>query len=121
LEVIPLLEPIKKTLLSLLGAAALMPDEIRRTIDELVTEGELTEEQGKRLIQLLVPPRKEGAETGERLGREIEKLAGLIPLVGRGEFNRLQERVRRLEERLGQAGQAPDEVESRTPERDAGA
>ncbi len=106
-----MLETIKKTILTALKAVPLSAEDIRAIIREFQAEGELTEEQGKKLLDaLLAKEGVEGKDAADRLAREFSRLAQLVPVVSRREFRELCERVGRIEERLGQLDRAPEEV-----------
>ncbi len=104
-------EAIKKTLLSALKVVALTPEELKAIIAQFESEGDLTEEQGRKILEaLLSKGRREKEDVSERIGREFQRLADHLPLVSRSEFRELAERVRRIEERLGTPPVAPEEV-----------
>jgi polyhydroxyalkanoate synthesis regulator phasin len=109
------LETIKKTILAALRAVPLTSDEVRAIVREFEAEGQMTEEQGKKLLDALLGREgDQGADAADRLAREFQRLRDSIPVVSRGEFRELVERVRRLEERMGSiptaAQQAPEEL-----------
>jgi polyhydroxyalkanoate synthesis regulator phasin len=94
----------------MLGIVALTPEEIRKIVDGLVSQGSLTPEQGELLASdLLDRTKKESSSAGKRLEKEFQRLAELVP-VRRGELRRLEERVQALEEKIGLPQEAPDEV-----------
>ncbi len=102
-------ESIKRTLLA--AMKVLTPDEVRAIIEELKAEGQLTEDQAEKLLDaLLHRGRKESDDVAQRLGKEFQRLADLLPLVTRMEFRELTDRVRRIEERLGPLPEAPEEL-----------
>ena len=108
-----MIESLKKALLSMLGAVTLSPEEVRKTVDDLVSEGTLTPEQAAELSRtLLGQGQKNGDETGDRFTREFQRLLARVPLVGRGELHRLEERVRKIEDRMGiRPEEAPNKVD----------
>jgi polyhydroxyalkanoate synthesis regulator phasin len=93
-----MLEPFKKTLLASLGIVAFTREKLTRLIQDLVERGELTREQGKKVVDLLVERGDaEGRNLVERLSDEFERWLGGGPVVTRKEFRQLEERVRALE------------------------
>ncbi len=105
-----MLESLKKTILSALKTVALTPDDIRSIVQGFVSRGDITEEQGRKIVDALLERGKEGEETRDRMAGEFQRISDLIPVVSKSEFRELAERVRRIEERLGPPPQAPDEV-----------
>ena len=88
-------------------------------VERLVEEGTLSEEDGRKLREAL-QARQEKAkgkdDFGERVERELRRLVELLPVVSRSEFRKLEERVSKLEARLGTGtnptgpSTAPEEV-----------
>ena len=105
-----MLDSIKRVILSALKTVSLTEDDIRSTVGSFVKQGVLTEEQGKKIQDALLERGREAEEARGKLGKEVGRLADLIPVVTRAEFRELAERVRSLEERLGPAPVAPEEV-----------
>ncbi len=110
-----MLEPFRKVLLAALGVGVLTAEEIRSIVDGLVQQGDFTEEQGRKVLDALSSRKVNEFEgLASRLGQDIRRLAGLLPVVSRSEFRNLDMRVRELEGRAGVAAdrsaQAPDEV-----------
>ena len=56
-----MLDSIKTTILAGLGAATFAQEKLKSTIDELVKKGELSREQGEKILALLVEKGKEGS------------------------------------------------------------
>ncbi len=111
-----MLETIKKTILAALKAVPMTADEVRAIIREFEVEGQITEEQGKKLLDALLQREGvQGKDAADRLAREFQRLAENIPIVSRRQFRELAERVRRIEERLDIAAQAPEEVPPTEP------
>jgi polyhydroxyalkanoate synthesis regulator phasin len=105
-----MLESVKNSLLASLGLVAMAQEKLQECVRDLVDKGELTKEQGKKLVDSFVEKGKKGAQAlPEKMGREVTRLLEKSPVVSRQEFRALQERVRQLEARLASA--APDELE----------
>ncbi len=119
-EVHLLLEPFRKVLLAALGVGVLTAEEIRSIVDGLVLQGDFTEEQARKVLDALLARKpREFEGLAARLGQDIRRLAGLLPVVSRGEFHDLEMRVRGLERLAGEAVDgsvlAPDEVAPTEP------
>ena len=109
-----IIESIKQTVLSGLGAAVVSQEKLRATLDALFRRGEITKEQTERILgELLAQGKREGRVLGGKVAREISRLLESSPLVTRRELHRLEERVRALETLLG--ARAPEEVERAAP------
>ena len=105
-----MLENVKNSLLASLGLVAMAQEKLQECVKDLVDKGELTKEQGKRLVDAFVERgKKEAQDFPEKMAREASRLIEKSPMVSRQEFRKLQERVRLLEARLASA--APEEVE----------
>lgn len=92
-----MLSSLKKTVLASLGAIAFTQEKLKKVIDDLVTRGELTREQGKKLLHTLIERgSEESEEISARILSETQSLRDLFP-VSRGEFQKLVDRVQRLE------------------------
>jgi len=105
-----MIENIRNTLLAGLGAASFSKEKLQTVLDDLVRRGDLTREQGKKLLdELLEKGRSESRSAADKVAKEIARLIDKSPFVSRREFNRLVDRVRSLEVKLG--AEAPEEVE----------
>jgi polyhydroxyalkanoate synthesis regulator phasin len=105
-----MLQSLKTTLLASLGVVAFTREKLNRLVQELVEQGELTSEQGKRVLEALVKRGDdEGKQLMERVSQEVERWLGEGPVVARGQFQSLEERVRALESRMDAArgGESP--------------
>lgn len=92
------LDALKKTLLASLGVVAFTRDKLQAIVKDLVDRGELTSEQGRKLLEELVERgRRENEEISDLLAREMQHVLERLPFVSRTEFDALAERVRKLE------------------------
>ena len=104
-----MLDSLKSTLFASLGAVSLAQEKLKATIDDLVQRGELTRDQGTKVVTRLIEKGEEDSrEFGDRVVHELSRLIDKTPLVSREELSALQARVRTLEERLGVASDAQD-------------
>lgn len=90
------MEELKKLLLLTVGAASVSLDKVDETIADLIEKGRLTVQQGKELREELT--HKDDKET-PLTRKDLEELLGELNLVTKREFEALEERLHRLEER----------------------
>ena len=94
-----MLESMKKTLLAGLGVVAFTKEKLEKLVEELVEKGELSRDQGKKLLKTLLEKGDvEGKHLMQKITQEVERWMSRGPLATRGELRSLQERVSRLEE-----------------------
>ncbi|MCZ6793483.1 MAG: hypothetical protein O7J95_07710 [Planctomycetota bacterium] len=94
-----MLESMKKTLLAGLGVVAFTKEKLEKLVEELVEKGELSRDQGKKLLKTLLEKGDvEGKNLMQKITQEVERWMSRGPLATRGELRSLQERVSRLEE-----------------------
>ncbi|MCS7233038.1 MAG: hypothetical protein N3C62_00620 [Synergistetes bacterium] len=94
-------EVIRKLLLSGLGVLAFTREQIESLVRELVSKGELREEEGKRILEEFVKRmemRKE--EMYERIRQEIIKFMDIIDLARKSELEELKKRLKSFETRI---------------------
>jgi len=89
---------IKKTILIGAGLASMTTEKIEQAVAEIVKRGELTEKQGKELIQdLLERSTKAKKELGERMERMVQETLEKLNIPTRKEIDELKARVENLE------------------------
>ena len=96
-------EILEKTLLTALGAASLTQKKAEELASELRQRFNLSEEEGKKLVtsvQEAVKQRQQDLQDAAR--DEVRQAAERLGLVPRSELEALEQRVRQLEEQLGQ-------------------
>ncbi|MBC7332027.1 MAG: hypothetical protein H5T91_06350 [Synergistetes bacterium] len=94
-------EVIRKLLLSGLGILAFTREQFEVLIKDLVTKGELREEEGKKLIEEFVRRmelRKE--EMYEKIRQEIIKFLDIIDLARKSELEELRRKLKSFETRI---------------------
>ncbi len=94
-------EVVRKLLLSGLGILAFTREQLESLIKDLVSKGELREEEGKKLIEEFVKRmelRKE--EMYEKIRQEVVKFLDIIDIARRSELEETRKKVRALETRL---------------------
>ncbi|MGQ9591449.1 MAG: phasin family protein [Planctomycetota bacterium] len=99
-----MIDTLRNSILVGLGAVAFGQEKLRAALDELVERGELTAEQGRKLLEEFVRRGREESRTLlAGLAAEISRLPERMPVVLRREYARLESRVEELERRLGVA------------------
>lgn len=96
-----MLEILEKTLLTGIGAMALTQKKAEELIDELKKRMNLTEEEGKSLLEKLRGAAKDNQEKLEEMAQnEVKKACDRIGVVTAEEFEKLQSKVEKLEKQL---------------------
>ena len=113
--------PLEKTLLLALGAAALTRERVQDVVDEVVRRGELTRREGKELVdELMEKASEEGSGLRQRFDASLQDLFRQWGLATHGEWEELNLKVAQLEHRLsllegtpstgGEPGEKPGEA-----------
>ncbi len=96
-----MLEIVEKTLLTGIGAVALTQKKAEELIDDLKKRMNLTEEEGKNLLDKLRETAKDNQKKLEEMAQnEVKKACDRIGVVTAEEFAELQEKVEKLEKQL---------------------
>jgi polyhydroxyalkanoate synthesis regulator phasin len=96
-----MLELVEKTVLAGIGALSLTQKKGEELMQELRERLDLTEEEGKKLLNRLETMAKENQSRLEELAREEMKKAGQnIGMVTAEEFEKLKKKVAHLEKQL---------------------
>ena len=96
-----MLDSLKTTLYASLGAVSMAQEKLKETIDELVEKGELTHEQGAKVVDSLADTGEcGGREIAERFGEEVGRLINRTPLASRRAVEDLERRVTAIEGKL---------------------
>lgn len=89
---------IRKIINTSMGVALLAKDKIKEFIDELVNNGKLTEEEGRRFMEDL---KKETSEKRENMETEVkgivERMLEKMDIASRSELRKLEKRIEQLE------------------------
>jgi len=105
-----MLESFKNAFFASLGMVAMTGEKLRAFVDEMVKRGDLTAEQGRKLVEeFLARGQEESKAFSEKVAAEASNLMEKTPFATRSQLRRLEERVRALEARL--VASAPEEVE----------
>jgi polyhydroxyalkanoate synthesis regulator phasin len=93
---------LDKAVKASLGAASLTIEKVKEALDKLEKRGEITKEQSKSLLAELVSRgEKEGKELQTRISEAIKKALEKSPMATRKDLKKLEERVARLEKKIG--------------------
>ncbi len=96
-----MLEIVEKTLLTGIGAVALTQKKAEELIDDLKKRMNLTEEEGKNLLEKLREAAKENQKKLEEMAQdEVKKACEHIGVVTAEDFKNLQHKVDQLEKQL---------------------
>ena len=96
-----MLEIVEKTLLTGIGAMALTQKKAEELIEDLKKRMNLTEDEGKNLLEKLRGAAKENQKKLEELAHdEVVKACERIGVVTTEEFTKLKNKVERLEKQL---------------------
>lgn len=108
-----MLDSLRTTIFASLGVITLAQEKLRSCIDDLVKKGELSREQGDRVVKLLAEKGKDGSrEVSDKLSHEIQSLIQRTPFVSRAEFQDLETRVTALEGGTGSTPAPTDDDEA---------
>lgn len=96
-----MLEIVEKTLLAGIGALALTQKKAEELIDDLKERMNLSEEEGKKLLEKLRSAAKDNQEKLEGLAQdEVRKACERVGVVTVEDFEKLQRKVSQLEKQL---------------------
>lgn len=97
-----MLDSLKNAIYASLGLAVITQEKLKTFVEEWVRRGELTAEQGKKLLdELLARSQNEGRALSDRIAQEVMGVISKSPVVTRRDLRRLEDRVALLERRLG--------------------
>jgi len=96
-----MLEIVEKTLLTGIGAMALTQKKAEELIDDLKKRMNITEEEGKTLLEKLRSAAKDNQKKLEEMAQdEVKKACDRIGVVTTEEFEKLQRKMEQLEKQL---------------------
>ena len=113
-----MLDSLRTTIFASLGVITLAQEKLKSCVDDLVKKGELSREQGDRVVNVLAEKGKDGSrDVTDKLSQEIHALIQRTPFVSRSEFVSLESRVTALE---GGSGSEPNRADGNEAEPAAG-
>lgn len=96
-----MLEFLKKTLWIGAGLAAMTAEKIEETVKEIVKRGDITEKEGKELVDDLIEKSKKAKKDfSERVESAIQEALQRLKVPSRGEVDELKTRIEKLEKAL---------------------
>ncbi|MBP1720225.1 MAG: hypothetical protein H6Q43_3663 [Deltaproteobacteria bacterium] len=96
-----MLEFLKKTLWIGAGLAAMTAEKIEETVKEIVKRGDITEKEGKELVDDLIEKSKKAKrDLGERIENAVQETLQRLKIPSRREVDELKSRIEQLEKAL---------------------
>ena len=96
-----MLEFLKKTLWIGAGLAAMTAEKIEETVKEIVKRGDITEKEGKELVDDLIEKSKKAKrDLGERIENAVQETLQRLKIPSRREVDELKTRIEQLEKAL---------------------
>ena len=90
---------IKKTMLTGVGLAAMTRDKVEELARELIEKGEMTEKEGKDLVDEFMKKSEQAKKDLEtKVEGIVEKVLGKMNLATKEDIRRLEEKIRHIEQ-----------------------
>ena len=97
----PLFDAVRKVLLAGIGAVALTLEAVEDLVEKLVERGELTEEEGRKLVQDVWSRRKKDAKKAEEeVNKRVDELMSRFDIPTKVEFEDLSTRISELSKKV---------------------
>ena len=97
----PLFEAIRKVCLAGVGAVALTVEAVEDLVEKLVERGELTEEEGRKLVNDVWSRRKKDAKKAEdELNKRVDELMKRFEIPSKTEFEDLSDKIDALSKKV---------------------
>ena len=94
-----MLDFIKKTMLTGVGLAAMTRDKVEELAKELTEKGDMSEKEGKELVdELLKKSEKAKKDLETKVEGIVEKVLGKMNLASKEDIERLEEKIRYIEQ-----------------------
>ena len=94
-------ETLRRLMYFGLGAAAMSADKFKQFVDELVSRGDVTAEEGKKLYEEYTSRLEdEGKSVNEKLRSQVQSMMREMGLADRGQIAMLETRVAALERKI---------------------
>ncbi|HOX36593.1 MAG TPA: hypothetical protein PL033_01275 [Candidatus Brocadiia bacterium] len=107
-----MLKPLKKSLLTGLGLVSMAKDKVSEAVDDLAKKGDISAEQGEKLLkQVQAKFDEEEARASQWVREQVEKVVSKMDLVTNKKHDELAARVAALEAKCG--CQHPDPTEDK--------
>lgn len=96
-----MIENIKKLALMGIGAWALTEEKINETVEELVQKGELSREEGKKLInEMIAERRKQKEEIENKISEKVQETFNEYNLATKDDYKNIEEKLNQLQSTL---------------------
>ena len=97
----PLFESVRKVMLAGVGAVALTVDAIEDLVEKLVERGELTEEEGRKLINDVWSRHKKDAKKAEEeVNKRVDELMARFDIPTKAEFEDLSTQISEVSKKV---------------------
>lgn len=101
-----MMDLFRKTLYMSLGALSMTKEKAEQVVEDLVKRGEVNTEEAKHLVsEMLQKGEQQKEELSQFIKGEMEKRRFDLGLVTKKDIERLEQRIKELEERLNQSAQ----------------
>lgn len=96
-------ELVRRSILLGLGALSITREKAERLVDELVKKGEMTREEARSFVDQIVERGKQEKDELQRMVKEeLGQWRENVGLATRADIARLEEQIKKLEEKLDQ-------------------
>lgn len=101
-------EMIRKVMFVGMGAAAMSWDKMREMLDDLVSRGDLTAEEGKKLYSEMTQRAEEqGRDASQRMNAQLRQMLADLGVASGDRISALERRIEALEQRIRESGDDP--------------
>lgn len=91
-------EMLKKTILFGAGLASMTGEKLEKFVDEMVKKGEISEKEGRELVDdLIARSKKARADLEAKISATVEKTMERLNVPSRSEIEKLRARIEELE------------------------
>jgi poly(hydroxyalkanoate) granule-associated protein len=103
----PLFDAVRKVCLAGVGAVALTVDALEDLVEKLVERGELTEEEGRKLINDVWSKRKKDAKKAEdEVNKRVDDLMSRFDIPTKAEFEDLSTQISEVSKKVDELKKA---------------
>lgn len=96
-----MIENMKKLALMGIGAWALTEEKINETVEDLVQRGELSRDEGKKLInEMIAERRKQKEDIENKISEKVQETFNEYNLATKDDYKNLEEKINQLQNTL---------------------
>lgn len=111
-----MLESLRKLMYIGLGAAAMSRDKVKQSIDEMVSRGEVSSDEGRKLYDEIMSRAEEEARSlNDRIKAQVRQYLTDAGVADRSQIEALACRIDGLERRIDQVVADMDKKQNKTP------